>query len=543
MATTRHNSDRSNISHGVKMLVALVAAYLAVAWPAPLQLRAAVVNGPMATTTDAPLRYDATGVMFTSEAWTDNSPPPVEGPWYEIPAMAPAPADGLGAYWKFSVRHSAMQFKSGQATKARLWVKGEHLRVPAPGHGEGLNVLAAIGTEAKDVTTTGSLTASVWGGQIHFPHHDFYGVVGTKMKYEVLGANATLGGKTDVLARHSESLPKEFKDWTKTEAGFASVSAASKPFGSLISFDAATNMLMFQPGRVDVLDMQGGFSGGVDPQFAADGLLGANLSISPLHLLGMESDGRYRFSGGMVHVGSPSGVVSLDASFDEYLVGDTSRRDSIDSFAALTRGQASESLEGDMLTFIDAFNNSHVLQKSLDPTNVEDRIMSLTFATAPGLNLAQLTNGFTQSAMFVPADIIIGGMSHVSTPSDHLAGDYNNDGHVDGLDYQVWRGEFDLPGGLADGNGNGITDAADYVVWRKNAGIEPVATLGRLSANAIAVPEPSILFLAAVGLCLTCSGRQLRSAEILKLSDRRCGVVRLESPRASAKSLPESKKA
>jgi hypothetical protein len=331
-------------------------------------------------------------------------------------------------------------------------------------------------------------------------------------------------------------MPDEFRYWQKTEAGFASVSAASKPFGSMISFDAATNMLLFHPGTVDVLDVQGGFSGGVDPQFAADGLLGANLSISPLQLLGVESDGRYRFSGGSVHVGSPSGAVGLDASFDEYLVGDTSRQDSIDSFGALIRGQASESLEGEMPpTFLEAFNNSHVLQQSHDPTNVEDRIMSLTFLTAPGLNLAQLTNGFTQSAMLIPADIIVGGMSHVAEPHHDLPGDYNDDGHVDLLDYQVWRSEFDNPAGLADGNGNGITDAADYVVWRKNAGIEPVATFGRLSAAGIAVPEPSILALAVVGLCLTFSGRQLRSAAILKINHRLRGIVRPESPRTSAK--------
>lgn len=503
------------------MLVALGAACLAVITPANIQLRAAVVNGPMTTTNDTPLSYDATGTLFTSEAWTDNSPPPVEGPWYEIPAMVPGPADGGGPFWKFSVRHSATQFKGNQATKARLWLMGEHIRVPAPNHNEGKNVLALIGTEGKDLSTNGSLTVSVWGGQVHFPHHDYYGVVGTKMKYEVIGATATLGGKTDVLARHSENLPKEFKNWKTTEAGFASVSAASQPFGSTVSFDAATGMLLFNPGTVDVLDLQGGLSGGVDPQFAADGLLGANLSISPLQLLGVESDGRYRFSGGTVHVGSPSGSVSLDASFDEYLVGNTSRANSVDSFAALTSGQASESLEGEMPpTFLEAFNDAHVLQRGLDPTTLEDRIMSLTFLTAPGLNLAQLTSGFTQSAMFVPADIVIGGMSHPIEPHNLLIGDYNDDGRVDGLDYHRWRAEFGNPAGPADGNANGITDAADYVLWREHAGFEPPTTFNRLTVAGIAVPEPSVVLLAVVGLCLTISGRQLRSVDVMRFNHR-----------------------
>jgi hypothetical protein len=60
----------------------------------------------------------------------------------------------------------------------------------------------------------------------------------------------------------------------------------------------------------------------------------------------------------------------------------------------------------------------------------------------------------------------------VVAPVTIIAGDYNNDGLVNSLDYQVWRSTFgsvgtNLP---ADGNGNGIVDAADYVVWRKSIG-------------------------------------------------------------------------
>ena len=387
MATVSRHSFlrlRSIVTPRLKMLAVLAASWTAVAWAGSVSLQAAVVNGPMTTTTDAPLAYDATGTLTTSEAWTDNSPPAVEGPWYEIPAMAPAPADGLGAYWKFSVRHSAMQFKSGQATKARLWVKGQHLRVPLVNHGEGLNNLAEIGTEAVDVTTTGIKNVAVWGGQPHALHRDRYGVVGTKMSYSVEGATATLGGKVDVIARHSESVPDEFKNWKKTVTGFASVSAMSNPLGSMVSFDALTNMLSLRPGRVDVLDLQGGLSQSVDPQFATDALLGAQMSVSPLRLLGVEPDGRFRFSGGMVNVGSPTGNVHLQASFDEYLIGDTSQQQVFDSFADLSRGVSSESVHGEMPTFLERFNADHVLQQQSANDAVEDRIMSLVVRHAAG---------------------------------------------------------------------------------------------------------------------------------------------------------------
>ncbi|MCO6044381.1 lamin tail domain-containing protein [Aeoliella sp. ICT_H6.2] len=63
-----------------------------------------------------------------------------------------------------------------------------------------------------------------------------------------------------------------------------------------------------------------------------------------------------------------------------------------------------------------------------------------------------------------------------------LAGDYDDSGTVDQLDYQVWKDQFGQmptsPGSGADGNGNGSVDLADYVVWRNNLGAtRPVAAL------------------------------------------------------------------
>ncbi|HJQ80145.1 MAG TPA: hypothetical protein VJ828_09325, partial [Lacipirellulaceae bacterium] len=66
-------------------------------------------------------------------------------------------------------------------------------------------------------------------------------------------------------------------------------------------------------------------------------------------------------------------------------------------------------------------------------------------------------------------------------------GDYDGNGIVDGLDYDVWRAAFGDASGLADGNGDGLVNAADFVVWR-------AAFVNSNSANAAAisalVPEP-----------------------------------------------------
>ena len=54
-----------------------------------------------------------------------------------------------------------------------------------------------------------------------------------------------------------------------------------------------------------------------------------------------------------------------------------------------------------------------------------------------------------------------------------LVGDYQADGMVNALDYNLWGATFGaivFPGSAADGNGNGTIDAADYVLWRSRQG-------------------------------------------------------------------------
>ncbi|QDT70160.1 Arylsulfatase [Planctomycetes bacterium MalM25] len=74
--------------------------------------------------------------------------------------------------------------------------------------------------------------------------------------------------------------------------------------------------------------------------------------------------------------------------------------------------------------------------------------------------------------------------------------DYNLDGAIDPLDYEVWRSTYGSTTDLrADGNADGVVDAADYALWRD--------AYASISGNALAVPEPGSMVLLTLSLIST----------------------------------------
>lgn len=86
-----------------------------------------------------------------------------------------------------------------------------------------------------------------------------------------------------------------------------------------------------------------------------------------------------------------------------------------------------------------------------------------------------------------------------------LAGDYDNNGSVDELDYDAWQTAYGTTvspvGSGADGNGDGVVNAADYTLWRDAQGTSTV--------GARTVPEPSagVYALAAILTASFCFGQ------------------------------------
>lgn len=89
-----------------------------------------------------------------------------------------------------------------------------------------------------------------------------------------------------------------------------------------------------------------------------------------------------------------------------------------------------------------------------------------------------------------------------SNPFVQLAGDFDNNGAVDGNDLAVWKTAFGTTD-AADADGDGDSDGQDYLAWQRNLGLTWEDLAIPSTAATAAVPEPSaatILALSAAGL-------------------------------------------
>ena len=86
-----------------------------------------------------------------------------------------------------------------------------------------------------------------------------------------------------------------------------------------------------------------------------------------------------------------------------------------------------------------------------------------------------------------------------------LAGDYNDNGVVDAADYVLWRKNVGTTGTLANDTIGGTIGEDHYNLWRANFG-ETTPGAGTALGSA-AVPEPTALVLAALGLVACLAGR------------------------------------
>lgn len=214
-----------------------------------------------------------------------------------------------------------------------------------------------------------------------------------------------------------------------------------------------------------------------------------------------------------------NGSSFVDAAFDMYrdfdgqggAFGDTSIAAESDDIAQSAVYASLDSSDSNRMTLVAINRTAEPLTTGIavahDQVFDYAEVYQLTGSTAAPVRVADiplaLINAFeyTMPAFSVSTLVLV---------SDHLAGDYNDDGVVNAADYAVWRntqGQTVPRGSGADGDYDGTVTQSDYDVWTANFG----NTAGQ--GGAANVPEPaSFALLAGIGLAIAAVGRSNSSS-------------------------------
>ncbi len=156
-------------------------------------------------------------------------------------------------------------------------------------------------------------------------------------------------------------------------------------------------------------------------------------------------------------------------------------------------GERWERLSSTTTQYADAFLFGSSSFTSANTASIGALMNTATLSTNPATATSQSDLVFTYS---LASGNIVTGIVEYYFQQTPLPGDFNANGVVDTADYTVWRDNLGAGTETAlngNGNGTGGVDAADYTLWKNNFGAS-------LPASAAAVPEPTTLWLAAVGL-------------------------------------------
>jgi hypothetical protein len=308
---------------------------------------------------------------------------------------------GAASCWAFTIKHKATWNQFGPAPGS-LAFKGVH---QGPPHmQEGNNFIEAAGNDGffengSNWNFNKKTAFTVTGRKSHPPHghFDVVTVDVEDLKAEAGPGNKLTGGTTTIRADHHEKevncLP-------------SSRTAGSTPTSAAVSYDQPTGNLHIAVGATDILDSQGGASGGVEAAYAADPVTSAIWAITDMQLVGFV-DGRYQFAGGSVSLADPSSQFDFSGEIDEYWIGDTSpgSTDSYGVFEELRIKDVADAVDGPS-TFLRDFVDNNLLGKGYSDLRFS-RVqgVGLTFSTATGLDA--LTSGFTQTVTNVPATVLV----------------------------------------------------------------------------------------------------------------------------------------
>lgn len=178
--------------------------------------------------------------------------------------------------------------------------------------------------------------------------------------------------------------------------------------GSRCVFDPDSGTLVLEIGPVDVLDRQGGRSGGIDPALAGDPLIGAQPEPVVLEFAGFDpGTGEYIFTGGSFSVADAGSVVLIDGQVREMRIGRTVPGPTLGNFAWFTSLSVNEGEDADGRSsgWARGFVETGLFGHGLSAIQRARLVFPvLTFTTE--IDLVAATNGFTRPAD-LPATVLL----------------------------------------------------------------------------------------------------------------------------------------
>ena len=396
------------ITKGQALLAVVASAVLACV----SQVQADQAYGVVVTTTDLEAIFDSGIASFRTVDTGGNG---MIGPELEVD----------GTNWNFWVQHKASPFAADEAKEVRIGIRGVHVFGPHNGpkanpKDKDPNVLDLVWSAKQDISKSKKFTrkAEVTHLTTGKPHRDVYSIESTISHGKDKNGDRYLEGDVDITAEHKGSIE------TKPCSRILGALGSSPQTGTTVSFVSTgpeTGYLRFDIGEIDILDMNGGLSGGVDATYASDPVLNGQMGITDLQLVGLGPEGWFEFGGGTVTIADPAGQFTFEGSFDKYSINDTTASNPLTSFGVMTDEYVTDvgDIEDGPSLFLDDYTDTNIFGIGVDEATW-DMIDGNSVGFTTQTDLAELTNGFTQTYLNVPATVFLAGNLPVPEPASVL---------------------------------------------------------------------------------------------------------------------------
>lgn len=385
-------------------------------------------------------------------------------------------------HWQLEVMHHVARYLDTNldgiadgADGVAIGVRGIHHTAPHPADGDNPeNALPLIWSQGEWIPWGKARHVAISSTTPHDQHEDWYGASALLTAYDADPANGVprhIGESrpgdplyaTIAAGRHS----REHAD-TVFDLKLDWHTAGSGP--PAIFFDPDTGILHIPPIFIDpfvvpgtILDNQGGQSGGVDPAYMDDPMIGAISSPIDLVYFGRDdATGEFLFRGSPFILQNPAASIRIEGQIGVFRISSTLPGEFARAYAPFDWLSVVDTAEPD--EWPSAWARQFVRTGWLgDQLNDEQRsalVFPVLSFTTP-IDLVEATHSFTQPAE-MPGTVLLSIGTHLSAA---CAADLNADGALDFFDIQQFLGRFASQDPLADWNRDGAFDFFDVQVF------------------------------------------------------------------------------